>query len=106
MAGDLGINNRKKTKFDKFWDIAEDVIKELTAVNDRRHVHSSVSSGEVAVNMAVAISAGDLCEKCKISYLSKELPESEIPSFSWFKFQFWPKDLTAYSALNTLVTSL
>ena len=48
--------------------------------------------------MAVAISARDLYEKCKISYLSKELPESEIPS--WFKFQFWPKDLTTHSALN------
>ena len=50
--------------------------------------------------MAVAISARDIYEECKISYLSKELPQSEIPSFSWFKFQFWLKDLTTHSALN------
>ena len=72
----------------------------MTAVNDRCHAHGSLLSGEVVVNMTVAISARDLYEKCKISYLSKELPESEIPSFSWFKFQFWPKDLTTHSALN------
>ena len=99
MARYLQINTRKKTKFDKFWDIAKVVIEELAVINDRRHVHCSTSSGENVVNMVVAISARDLYQKCKI-YLSKELPESEIPSFSWFKFQFWPKDLTTHSALN------
>ena len=103
LARDLQISNGKKTKFDQFWDIAKDVIEELTVVNDRCHAHGSTSSGEVVVNMAVAISARDLYEKCKISYLSKELPESEIPSFSWFKFQFWPKDLTTHLALNYTV---
>ena len=32
LARDLQISNGKKTKFDKFWDIAKDVIEELTAV--------------------------------------------------------------------------
>ena len=100
LARDLRINNGKKTKFDKFWDIAKDVIEKWTVVNDRRHAHSSTSSGEVVVNMLVPVSARDLYEKCKISYLRKELPESEIPSFSWFKFQFWSKDLTTHSTLN------
>ena len=103
LARDLQISNGKKTKFDKFWDIAKDVIEELTVVNDRCHAHGSTSSGELVVNMAVAISARDLYEKCKVSYLSKELPESEIPSFSWFEFQFWPKDLTTHSARNYTV---
>ena len=32
LARDLRIDNGEKTKFDKFWDIAKDVIEELTAV--------------------------------------------------------------------------
>ena len=49
--------------------------------------------------MAIAISARDLYDKWKNAYLKKQLPENEIPSF-WFKFQFWPKDSTMYTALN------
>ena len=91
---------RKKAKFDSFWDIAKNVIEELTAVDDRRHTQGSTTSGEVVVNMAIAISAHDLYDKCKNAYLKKQLPENEIPSFSWFKFQFWPKDSTTHTALN------
>ena len=91
---------RKKTKFDSFWDIAKNVIEELTAVDDRRHTQGSTTSGEVVVNMAIAISTHDLYDKCKNAYLKKQLPENEIPSFSWFKFQFWPKDSTTRTALN------
>ena len=87
---------QKKTTFDSFWDIAKNVIEELTAVDDRR----STTSGKVVVNMAIAISARYLYDKCKNAYLKKQLPENEIPSFSWFKFQFWSKDLTTHTALN------
>ena len=50
--------------------------------------------------MAIAISARDLYDKYKNAYLKKQLPEDEITSFSWFKFQFWPIDSTTHAALN------
>ena len=50
--------------------------------------------------MVIAISARDLYDKCKCAYLKKQLPEDEITSLSWFKFQFWPIDSTTYAALN------
>ena len=56
---------RKKTKFDRFWDIGKNVIQELTAVDDRGHTQGSTTSGKVVVNMAIAILAGDLYDKCK-----------------------------------------
>ena len=34
--------------------------------------------------MAIAISARDLYDKWKNAYLKKQLPENEIPPFSWF----------------------
>ena len=94
LCWDLRINNGKKTKFDSFWDIAKNVIEELTAADDRRLIQGSATSGEVVVNMTIAISARNLYDKCKNAYLKKQFPENEIPSFSWFKFQFWPKDST------------
>ena len=100
LCWDLYINNRKKAKFDSFWGIAKNVIEELTAVYDRRHTQGSTTSGEVVVNRDIAISACDLYDKCKSAYLKKQLPENEIPSLSWFKFQFWPKDLTTHILLN------
>ena len=96
----LCINNNKTTKFDNFWHIAKNVTKELTAVDDRCHTQGSTTSGEIVVNMTIAISTCNLYDKCKNGYLKKQLPENEIPSFSWFKFQLWPKDLTTHTALN------
>ena len=90
----------EKKTFDSFWDIAKNVIEELTAADDRRHTQGSTTSGKVVVNMAIAISARDLYDMCKNVYLKKQLPENEIPLFSWFKFQFWSKDSTTHTALN------
>ena len=50
--------------------------------------------------MATALSALDLYRQCNASAKSKGLSEEEIPSFSWFKFQFWPKDMYAQTAFN------
>ena len=50
--------------------------------------------------MTFAISAPDLYEKCTKAYLEKELPENDIPSFSWFKLNFGPKDLMTHTTLN------
>ena len=57
-------------------------MEELTAVDDRHHTQGSTTSGEVVVNMAIAISARDLYDKCKNAYLKKQLPKNEIPLFA------------------------
>ena len=59
LIRDLRVNNTRKSKYDKFWDIAKQ-LDELTAVYDRRHSEGFINTGEVAVNMAIAISARDL----------------------------------------------
>ena len=41
----------------------------------------------------------DLYEKCKEEAL-KSLSEENIPSLSWFRFQFWPKNFRTNAALN------
>ena len=63
---------REKTNFDSFWDIAKNLIEELTAVDDRRHTQGSTTSGDIVVNMAIAISARNLYDKCKTAYLKKQ----------------------------------
>ena len=88
LAKDLRVNNARKSKFD-VWDICSKVLEEFTAVNNRRHCPGSEETGEVVGNMAVAISAPSLYQKCKTEAL-KSLREEEIPSLSWFKFQFCP----------------
>ena len=45
--------------------------------------------------MAITISVRDLYDKYKNTYLKKQLP-----LFSWFKLQFWPKDSTTHTTLN------
>ena len=75
-----------KKKFDSFWDIAKNVIKKLTAVDDRQQTQDSTTFGNVVVKMVIAISAHDLYDKCKNAYLRKQLPESQIPLFSSLNF--------------------
>ena len=41
--------------------------------------------------MAVAISMRDLYTNCVSAANSAGLSNEDIPSFSWFKFQIWPK---------------
>ena len=98
LSRDLRVNNCKKTKFEKSWEISKNVIEELTAADDR----SPTTSGDLVVNMVLAIFTVDLYEKCTKAYLENELPQNEIPSFSWFKFQFWPKDLMTHTTLIIL----
>ena len=50
--------------------------------------------------MAVAISALDLYEKSYQQAMKDNIAAENIPSFSWFKFQFWPKDSTTKTAMN------
>lgn len=98
---DLRVKNHRKSSFDAFWDIAEKVIEKLqaTAVNDRRHAQST-KDGDVVVNMSLAVSARHLYELCVKEAKSCDIVEENIPSLSWFRFQFWPKSSYVNSALN------
>ena len=58
LAKDLRIHNGRKGKFDKFWEIAAEVISDITAVDDRRDSEAT-TSGDV-VNMSIDISAPKL----------------------------------------------
>ena len=72
----------------------------MTTVDDLRHPTVSVETGNIAVNMALAISAPDLHKKCCQETDRAGLTAKEMLSFSWFKLQFWPKDATIHSSLN------
>ena len=99
LARDLRINNCRKAMFDKFWDICDKVLEELTAVDERRN-SSEDKVGDVIVNMGMAISAKDLHGKRKDAALNEGMQEDEIPSLSWFRFQVWPKNQRIHAALN------
>ena len=72
----------------------------MTAVNDWRHATASMETGDLVVNMALVISAPDLHKKCFQEAEKAGLTAEEMPSLSWFKLQFCPKNATIHSALN------
>ena len=96
---DLRVHNHRKSSFDMFWKFTEQKIEELTAVNDRRHSETT-ENGNVVVNLALALSVRDLYEKCKVYAIEKGVTEENIPSLSWFRFQFWPKSSYMATAMN------
>ena len=99
---DLRKNNGAKNHFDAFWTITEQKINELqaSAVNDRRHADSTHNGQDIVTNMSIAISARDLYERCVHEAKEEGLNDEGIPSLSWFRFQFWPKNPYTHSALN------
>ena len=99
MLRDLQVNNGRTPKYDKFWDLVNRQLEEMQAVDDRRHSHSN-EDGLVVANVAVTISAPDLCKKCKEAAIASGFGEDEIPALSTFKFQFCPKDPFTHSAMN------
>ena len=99
LAKDSRVTNTRKSKFGEFWDICSKILQELTAVDVHRHCAASQETGDVIVLMSVAISARSLYDKCKETAL-KTLKKEDIPSLSWFCFQFWPKDSRTHAALN------
>ena len=100
LCRDLQIYNAHKSKYDKFWEIAAAKIEEMAAADGRRHATASIETGDVVVNMALAISALDLHKKCCQEAEKAGLRAGEMPSHSWFKLQFWPKNATTHSAQN------
>ena len=79
--------------------LTEEKIEEMTAVNDRRHSETT-QSGDVIVNLALACSVRDLYQQCKANAIEKGVTEENIPSLSWFRFQFWPRSSYLATALN------
>ena len=68
-------------------------------MNKRQHSEHS-ADGNVIVNMALAISSRDLYEQCKEEAIKSGLKNENIPSHSWFRFQFWLKNPYTHHALN------
>ena len=93
-------NNGQKLKFDKFWEIAAETIEHLqaTVVDDRQH-SDATQDGDVVVNTSLAISARDLYEQIVEAAKKEGLSDTEMPSLSWFRFQFWPKNPYSHACL-------
>ena len=92
-------NNSRTPRYDKFWDLVNQYLEEMQAVDYRRHSRSN-EDGLVVTNMAVANSTPDLYKKCKEAAIVSVFREDEIPALPTFKFQFWPKDHFTHSAMN------
>ena len=86
------INNSRKAKFDNFCDV------QTLAVNDPHHAEKE--NGEVISKMLLAISVRDLYEQCAEAAKASHISDENIPSRSWFRFQFWPKNPYPHAALN------
>ena len=97
---DMRVNNGRKEAFDTFWEVTEKKLEELqaAAVDDRRH--AAEMDGEVVLNMAFALSARDLYQQCVDQAKKENLLDEQIPSLSWFRFQFWPKNIYTHTAMN------
>ena len=96
LCRDLWIYNACKSKYNKVWEIAAAKVEEMAAVDDQRHATASMETEDVVVNMALAISAPDLDKKCCQEAQKAGLTAEEMPSLSWFKLQFWPKNATTH----------
>ena len=71
-----------RQKYEEFWKGVDALLEEYgKAVDDRRH-------GPDVAHLPIAISIPDLIKK-----VANKLPiETLIPSESWVRFQFWPKN--------------
>ena len=90
------LNSGRKCMYEVFWQECSKFIQESIgqAVDDRRH--------EEVTHFATAISVPDL-----ISQVSKQCPEgTPIPSESWVRLQFWPKNRFIGIPLVTIPASL
>ncbi len=76
------LNQGRKEQFEVFWKGVDSLLEEYgKAVDDRRH-------GPDVAHMPIAISIHDLINQVA----SKLPPDSLIPSESWVRFQFWPRN--------------
>ena len=97
---ELRINNIQKKSFEDFLDITERKIETLQAAAVVDFCHAQVTKdGNVVSNFALAISVRDLYEQC-CNAAKENLSNDNIPSLSWFRFQFWPLNPYTHTALN------
>lgn len=85
---DLRENNGAVPKYEQFWEIVDNYLKDKTGAEDRRHAGAS-NEGEVVVNIAMAASLAHIHRECEELAKQKE-PAVEVPSYTWFLHQFWP----------------
>ena len=81
------------SKYDKFWEIAAAKMEEMTAVDDRRYATALIETGDVVVNMALAISAPDLHKRCCQETEKGGLTAEEMSSFPGLSCNFGQKML-------------
>ena len=79
---DLQTYSAPKSKYDEFWDTAAAKIKEMTKGDNLRHATVSMETGNVVVNLALAIYAPDLCTKCCQKTKKAGLTAKEMLSLS------------------------
>ena len=75
-------------------------IEELRALAVTDCCHVETENGEVISKMALVTSVRDLYEQCVEAAKASHISDENIPSHSWFKFQFWPKNPYTHTALN------
>ena len=82
------LNAGRPEQLTAFWTELDKVLEEYgKAVDDRRH-------GPDVAHMPVALSVTDL-----IQQVSKRLPPgTDIPSESWVRYQFWPRNCFSETA--------
>lgn len=80
------MNEGRAAKYDDFWAMCSEYLSECTAVPDRRHGNFCF--------MAKAVSVRDLIQQVKL----KCAPETPIPSESWVRRNFSPRNLRVKSS--------
>ena len=98
---DLCVNNHRNSYFNDFWAVVEKEIKKMqaTLINDRCHPETT-PEGKVIVNMSLAVSARHLYEICVKEAKKNSIMEENVPSLTYFRFQFWPKSSSTNAAMN------
>ena len=91
----LRINNGQKKSFNDFWYISERKIQ-AAVVADCCHAQV-IKDGNIVSNFALAISTRYLYEQYCNGAKENNLSDDNIPSLSWLRFQFWPKNPYTHS---------
>ena len=93
MLRDLQVNNGRIPKYDKFWDLVNQKLEEMEAVDDRWNSHSN-KDGLVVTNMAVAISAPDMHKNVRIQSLLQDSEKTKFQPCRHSSFIFCRKILS------------
>lgn len=81
---DFRVNNWSFQKFDSFWNILADYIKDKTTVDDRRH-----SNVVAVIYMGLAPSYVNL-HQTYVIIAKDSLSVTDITVYTWFMLEFGP----------------